>query len=234
MKSEVELRRFEAFFELSEVRANSRIVEASVSSEFPFQRERGAEILVHSNEAIDLSRGPDLPLLLQHDSSQINVGIATNLHLVGKRLKATLKFGKSTRARYRPKPTIYTGARSIVESEERFGTHADTSDWIVEIYQVDFTNFGGIPLYIGSHTMDPVTVYLSTVSSPVYLVSDGYATEQTIQGDLSGTSVDDFYANISPVDTAQVLSLQSSVDGSVKTGAVLVAENASNPDMRRP
>ncbi|MCK4922810.1 MAG: T9SS type A sorting domain-containing protein [Bacteroidales bacterium] len=133
--------------------------------------------------------------------------------------------GNNTRGRYRTKPNIYTGAPSIAESAERFGTHPDTSDWIVEIYGTDFEVFDDLPLYIGSHNMDPVTVYLSTLTSPIYLVSDGYATEQTIQGDLSETSADDFYANISPADTSQVLSLHSSVDGSVKTGADPVAEN---------
>jgi HK97 family phage major capsid protein len=93
-----ELRKFEAFFELGEVRENSRTVEASISSEFPFEREKGAEVLVHTKEAIDLSRGPDFPLLLQHDRSQINVGIATNLRLVGRRLKATFRFGQSERS----------------------------------------------------------------------------------------------------------------------------------------
>lgn len=98
MTDEILTREFRAFFDLNEIRESSRTVEASISSEFPFERENGFEVLVHSEAAIDFSRGPEWPLLLQHDSSQINAGIALNMRLVGNRLKATLKLGKSERS----------------------------------------------------------------------------------------------------------------------------------------
>lgn len=74
-----------------------RTVEASVSSEAPFERYDGVEILSHNPDAIDLSRAP-LPLLTSHDGSQTPVGIVENLRVVGRKLRGTLRFGQSTRA----------------------------------------------------------------------------------------------------------------------------------------
>jgi hypothetical protein len=127
------------------------------------------------------------------------------------------------RGRIRTKPHVYTGARSLVESNERFGTNADDSDWTVETFNVDFSSQDDIPAYIGAHVMDPVTIYLSTVSSAVYLVSDGYAGVQTIQGDLTSTSVEVFYGNIDEADPGQVRNVLSGTDGSVKDAADPVA-----------
>ena len=127
------------------------------------------------------------------------------------------------RGRIRPKPYIYTGSRSLVESSERFGTAPDTSDWIVETYNFELPNQDNIPDLIGSHVMDPVTIYLSTVSSSVYLVSDGFAGVQTIQGDLTSTSVEGFLGNVDKADPMQNLSVHSGVDGSVKDPATAAA-----------
>ena len=132
---------------------------------------------------------------------------------------------KGLRSRIRPKPHVYTGARSIVESAERFGTHPDTTDWIAEVFNRDFLVQDDIPAYIGAHVMDVVTVYLSTVTSPVYLVSDGYAGVQTIQGDLTSTTVEGFYGNIDKADPGQALTVLSGTDGSVKDAANPVAGN---------
>ena len=123
------------------------------------------------------------------------------------------------RGRMRAKPYIYKGAHSLVESSERFGTHPDTSAWIVETYNNELPNQDNIPDFIGSHVMDAVTVYLSTVTSSVYLVSDGFAKGQTIQGDLTATTVEGFFGNVDKADPMQNLSVHSGVDGSVKDPA---------------
>jgi hypothetical protein len=67
---------------------------------------------------------------------------------------------------------------------------------------------------IGSHFMDEVTVYKSTVSSVVYSVTPGYKTE-SLRGVLPGTSVADFKNNILKADTGQRLKLLSHIDGSI-------------------
>lgn len=129
------------------------------------------------------------------------------------------------RGRIRTKPVIYSGARSLVESSERFGTHADTSAWIVETYNNELPHQDNIPDFIGSHVMDPVTVYKSTVTSSVYLVSDGYSKEESVQGNLSSTTVEDFFGNVDKADPMQDLSVHSGTDGSLKDAADAVAAN---------
>ncbi len=92
------------------------------------------------------------------------------------------------------KPNIYKG---VTEVGAGFGTNAEDSDWIV----VSNTDDGGIPnddmsAGIGAHIMDPVTVYVSTVTSTTYIVSDGYTGEQTIDGVVTGTTVAEFTGNL--------------------------------------
>jgi len=122
----------------------------------------------------------------------------------------------------KPKPYIYTGSRSLIECSERFGTHADTSDWVVNTYNVEIPHQDRIPDFIGSHVMDPVTVYISTVTSSVYLVSDGYSMKETLQGDLTTTTVAGFFENVDEADSMQVLSVLSGVDGSTKDATDLI------------
>ncbi|MDX2431170.1 MAG: T9SS type A sorting domain-containing protein [Bacteroides sp.] len=125
------------------------------------------------------------------------------------------------KGRIRPKTNIYQGVESTIECAERFGTTADSSGWIVEESGEEFED--GFDDYVGSHVMDPVTVYISTVSSSVYLVSDGYKEVQSIQGDLSSTTVEGFFENVDQADPMQVFSLLSGADGSVKDSTSAVA-----------
>lgn len=76
----------------------ARTVEASRSSETPVHRpDLGNEILVHTPDAVDLSRCP-LPLLTSHDSTSTPVGIIENVRIVGGKLRGVLRFGGSSRA----------------------------------------------------------------------------------------------------------------------------------------
>ncbi len=127
------------------------------------------------------------------------------------------------RGRIRTKPDIYTGSRSLVESSERFGTNADNSAWIIETYNNELAAQDNIPDLIGSHVMDAVTVYLSTITSSIYLASDGYTGVQSIQGDLTSTTVEGFFGNVDKADPMQVLSVNSGTDGSLKDAAEAVA-----------
>ena len=60
---------------------------------------------------------------------------------------------------------------------------------------------------IGGYDFDPVTAYMSKITSYVYHVSDGYQTPQTIKGIQPNTRVTNFYANIHKYDTNQVLNV---------------------------
>lgn len=75
-----------------------RTVEASLSSETPvFRQGLGNEVLVHTPEAVDLSRSP-LPLIAAHDQKTMPVGIVEGLRIVGGKLRGFLRFGTSQRA----------------------------------------------------------------------------------------------------------------------------------------
>ena len=48
------------------------------------------------------------------------------------------------------------------------------------------------------------------------MVSDGFEGLQSVQGDLTGKTLEQFYLNISKVDSGQELTINSGIDGSVK------------------
>lgn len=75
----------------------------SISSETPVQRNFSGqalnEILVHTPEAIDLSRAKDgLPLLESHNNFALPMGVIDGVRLENKRLVGTLRLGESQRA----------------------------------------------------------------------------------------------------------------------------------------
>ncbi len=74
-----------------------RTVEASLSSELAVERFWGIEILLHEPGAVDLSRAP-LPLLTNHDASDLPIGRVSDLRIENRRLRGTLVFGNSQKA----------------------------------------------------------------------------------------------------------------------------------------
>ena len=76
------------------IRAETRTVAASLSSENPVKRFDGEEILSHKPGAVDLSRAP-LPLLRAHDNSALPVGVVEGLTLEGGKLKGTIRLSAS-------------------------------------------------------------------------------------------------------------------------------------------
>ncbi|MCK4750660.1 MAG: hypothetical protein KAT15_26560, partial [Bacteroidales bacterium] len=114
------------------------------------------------------------------------------------------------------KPHIYQGALNQGES---FGTDAENSEWIR--WDGDyFTDLGvGWPMNwlrvadgLGSHFMDAVTFYLSTVTSSSLKVSLGYSLDEEILGSKEGATVDDFLAKIGKRDEEQTLVIKSGGD----------------------
>ncbi|PIE71626.1 MAG: phage major capsid protein [Deltaproteobacteria bacterium] len=82
-------------FQLGKVRSvEDRTVEAVISSEHPVRRFKGREVLVHTPEAIDLSRVP-LPLIVAHDDRTLPVGVVEDVRLDGNQLRGVLRFSKS-------------------------------------------------------------------------------------------------------------------------------------------
>jgi len=63
---------------------DERTVEVSLSSEYPVPRWDGDEVLIHENEAIDMSRFP-LPLCVAHETYRgVNIGLIENPKIVDK------------------------------------------------------------------------------------------------------------------------------------------------------
>lgn len=80
---------------------DDRRVEMSVSSEMEVERSFGRELIVHSEETLDLKflRSGNAPLLLDHDPErQIGVIESVNLDGSARRLRATVRFGRGALA----------------------------------------------------------------------------------------------------------------------------------------
>ncbi|MCX6326934.1 MAG: T9SS type A sorting domain-containing protein [Bacteroidia bacterium] len=113
-------------------------------------------------------------------------------------------FAKNTQVEIERKTHIYKGVTTLGEG---IGTDADNSQWTLSI-STD-------PVFIrsskiGFHSMNPVTAYLSTVSSLIYKVDKGYQGNLNIKGIINNATVDQFYTNLIKADTGQVLKVVSS------------------------
>lgn len=114
---------------------------------------------------------------------------------------------------YRRKPEIYKGNPTLGES---FGTSPEDSEWEVigtSYYADQGYGWPWRALYvgydIGQHYMVAPGHYLSTISSPVYKVSEGYSMEEGIRGVTTGTTVGTFLENIIKAHENQTLTLKS-------------------------
>lgn len=123
---------------------------------------------------------------------------------------------------YTRKPNIYHGN---TEAKGSWGTNADDSEWTMtnQAYWDKLNtpwplNWYNICTGIGSHEMNAVTMYRSTISSKVYKVSDGYSMNETVKGVKTGTTLTEFFNNIIKADPKQTLTVKSS-DGSTVRAA---------------
>lgn len=119
------------------------------------------------------------------------------------------------------KPEIYKGN---IDFNGSFGTNEENSEWIqTDQAYYDARNAGWpddillVADGLGSHFMNEVLFYKSTVKSNVYNVSDGYKTPQSIRGVITDTTVAGFLANIIKADTGQALTLKSALSGEILT-----------------
>lgn len=120
---------------------------------------------------------------------------------------------------YTRKPNIYKGN---VEVKGSLGTTWDDSEWTMKDDAYFNALHYGWPLNImsicdgiGSHIMNDVTMYRSTVASKIYKVSEGYSKKETIKGLTTGTTVTGFYNNLIKADEKQTLTVKSAASGNV-------------------
>lgn len=119
------------------------------------------------------------------------------------------------------KPNIYKANPLMGAS---FGTTAEDSEWEYTDRAYWQAKNVGWPMEIlnvandiGQHYMNTPTQYMSTVSSLVYKVSEGYSMNEEIRGMITGTSVSDFFSNIIKPNEHQTLTITSVADGSELT-----------------
>ncbi|MDT3706496.1 MAG: phage major capsid protein [Thiobacillus sp.] len=74
--------------------ATGDAIPCTVSSEEPCDRGSFVEILSHDPGHVDLRRAP-LPLIVQHDHHQLNIGVVDDLHIAGGKLKGVARFGSA-------------------------------------------------------------------------------------------------------------------------------------------
>ena len=85
-------------FQVKAVNNESKTIELSFSSEEPYERYWGVEILDHSSTSINMKRlNNDAPLLFNHDRD-IVIGVVENARIEENRGKATVRFGNSAKA----------------------------------------------------------------------------------------------------------------------------------------
>lgn len=115
---------------------------------------------------------------------------------------------------YVRKPYIYKAKDSGFKTS--FGTDEASSEWLFtdrNYYDALHTPWPNDILFVadglGSHFMNEVTVYKSTIASNTYLLTPGYVSPQKLWGVKTGTTVATFEANIIKADTGQTLTLLS-------------------------
>ena len=124
------------------------------------------------------------------------------------------------------KPHIYKG-NPIAKAS--FGTNPDNSEWTYTDQPYWQKKNVGWPLEvlnvgndIGQHFMFSPTQYMSTVSSTVYQVSEGYSMKELIKGMKTGTTVANFLGGVTKANDKQTLKVKRAVTGELAMDAVLL------------
>ena len=126
------------------------------------------------------------------------------------------------------KPDFTVGKPGYKES---FGTNKDDSEWLMQNAD-DRKNLGfsgflqdkGATLDIGKHFFNPPTFYMSTVSSALYKVSEGYSLNENIKGMKTGTTVSTFLGGLTKANEKQSLSVMRG-DVALADGDALLAND---------
>ena len=78
---------------------------------------------------------------------------------------------------------------------------------------------------VGSHFMEPITAYRSTLNSMIYKISPGYGEGQEIRGLVTGTTIAEFLTGIYKEDEDQTLTFTSGTDTLTDENAVLAMDD---------
>jgi len=122
---------------------------------------------------------------------------------------------------YMRKPEFFEGNP---EMQASFGTNEDDTEW-TWTNQAYWNSLGApwpnnilsVGYDLGQHFFNSPTHYMSTISSTVYKVSEGYGrngTTESIRGMTPGVTAGDFLNNLIKADEGQTLTVTSMADGS--------------------
>jgi hypothetical protein len=127
------------------------------------------------------------------------------------------------------KPEYYKGNPVPAAS---FGTTPEDAEWTWTNQAYWQAHGAGWPFWtincsndIGKHFFNTPTHYMSTVSSVIYKVSEGYSMKESIKGMVTGTTASDFLANIIKTNEKQTLTVKSTADGSELPGDAVLSMN---------
>jgi len=84
-------------FTFEATRAEDGRIPVVISSDAVVEVQDGPEILVHSTEAVDLSRAP-IPIIATHRSGQINVGLVEDISFASGTMRGIARFGTRSEA----------------------------------------------------------------------------------------------------------------------------------------
>lgn len=150
-----------------DVRGQGDAIEASLSSEFAVDRPWGREVLLHTPEAVDLSRGA-LPLLESHDMSRLPLGSVENLRVSGRKLRGTLRFGSSSRAQEVRNDVMGGIIQSIsigyrIETAQNVGDEIHATRW--QPYEASLVSVPADPTVGIGRSMQGITT-METTTTP--------------------------------------------------------------------
>lgn len=83
--------------ELRAAEADGDLIPCVLATETPVERGNFLEVLSCAPKDVDLTRAP-LPLIVQHDHTQLNVGVIEQVRAQGGKLRGLARFGASTQA----------------------------------------------------------------------------------------------------------------------------------------
>jgi hypothetical protein len=137
--------------------------------------------------------------------------------------------GKTAMRRH---PEIYKGNPEL-QASLLSGPMDSENEWNTELRQAVLANQGiGWPWRdllvlhdLGIHYFHTPTHYMSTISSLVYKVSEGYSMNENIRGLTPGTTVANLLENIIKADSAQSLSVKSVAAGSEMAADAIINLN---------
>ncbi len=116
--------------------------------------------------------------------------------------------------------------RPNLEQQGGWGTNEDDSDWTV-MSQADPDvqwNNDIMSQDLGNYSHDPITIYMSTVTSKAYIVDPGFIGDLNISGVPIGSTADEMMGNIIKADTGQDLSVISATTGLVLEGGADITD----------